>query len=515
MIADASQILPHAVSEPMVSNHDQKRTWFAFALPAVMTLLLALVPVIGRAAAVPFLLVLVPLVLWTAFRDTEWAIYVYIAWCWMDGTIRGVLGDNPAVTLGRDLVLLLTTVGWATQRLGTLSNDRWRTPPGTLLIALFVVNGFLQIFNPFSLGLTQSLGGLKVHLLPLLLFFVTYDVFRRPGQVRSLFLFLTLATIVIALVSIVQYTQGKEWTFAHFPGTREVISTNFNPTEGSKLTADDIFKPPGTTGFGGATAAYAGFAFPLTFVLILLSGRMRFTIAMRAVFGAILFGFIITFFVNSLRSALVEAALCVAACGLFVGGRTRTRVIIAVGFCLVLGMIGWSSSQVITHGASSDRFGSLIADPQKALHEDRKTFFEQAGDIVTRAPMGVGLGRTGAVAGHFGTSSKDIGFTAFSEAYLGNMIFETGIIGAVLISLIAISFLVRGGFAILNLEDTDDKLLAGGMFSILFILFANFFVVSVLVIPPGSVLFWLLGGVLLRVYVPTTGRSVRHQRREP
>ena len=82
------------------------------------------------------------------------------------------------------------------------------------------------------------------------------------------------------------------------------------------------------------------------------------------------------------------------------------------------------------------------------------------------------------------------------------MIYETGIIGAILISLIALSFLVRGYAALQRLTDVDDKLLAAALFSILFTLVANFFFQPVLLVLPGSVLFWLFGAVLLRVYVP-------------
>ena len=286
-----------------------------------------------------------------------------------------------------------------------------------------------------------------------------------------------------------------------------MISLGVNASAGSHLTSDDTFKPPGTTTFGGGTAAFAGFVFPVAFVLMLLSRGRRFPPRMRGLFGVVLFCFIMTFFVNGLRSALVEAILCVAACSMFVEGRTRTCVLVGIGFCLALGMMGWGTSQAITHGGSSDRFGSLLANPREALHDDRQTFFDQFGEIVTRAPMGVGLGRTGTVAGHFGMTSKDIGFTAFSEAYLGNMVFETGIIGALLISLIALSFLVRGYAALRRLPDVDDKLLAAGLFSVLFTLTTDFFVIPVLVVLPGSVLFWLFGAVLLRVFAMKGNRE--------
>ena len=211
------EALPASKSEVTDSIRDSRLARFAVMLPLLMALLLALVPVLGAGAKLPFLLALAPLVLWYAFVDTERAIYVYIAWCWMDGTIRGVFDSNPVAIVARDIVMGVIVVGWAAQRLGTLSTDRWRPPPGTLLVVLFIINAVLQLFNPFSLGLIQSLGGLKVHLAPLPLFFIAYDVIRRRGQIRSLFLFLTLATVVISLVSILQYEQGRAGLLPIFP----------------------------------------------------------------------------------------------------------------------------------------------------------------------------------------------------------------------------------------------------------------------------------------------------------
>lgn len=491
---------PMLLTPASVFTYDRKRIWFAYALPALMAVLLALVPVIGTSARVPFMLSLLPLIAWFALTDTERGIYVYIAWCWMDFTIRGLFGAPPLLIVARDIVLGVIVVGWAFQRMGTRIQDPLRVPPGSLLITLFIINCFVQLLNPNAVSLLQSLGGLKIHLSPIPLFFIGYDVFRRRDQVRSLFLFLTLSTFVISIVSIVQYMHGMDWTFAHFPGSSEAISTHFNPPNGTVvLKRDDYFKPPGTTGFGGNTAAFAGFISPFTFALFLLSGRLRFNLGMKALFGTVLFGFVVTFFVNGLRSALVEAALCILACSIFVGGRARTRALMAACVCVVLGMAGFAYSQSVSHGVT-DRFSSLFANPQQALQGDRKSFFDQAGELALNAPFGIGLGRTGAGAGHFGKSTERIGFSAFSEAYLGNMILETGIIGALLIALVSLSFIVRGGMIMKNVQDTDDKLVVSALFSIMFVLFLNFFVASVLVQPPGSVLFWLLGATLLRVY---------------
>lgn len=501
-----------AITSSGCSTQDQSNNRFALVLPGLMAFLLALVPILGTSARIPFLLVLVPLVLWSAFRDTERAIYVYIAWCWMDGTIRGVFDSSPVAIVARDIVMGVIVVGWAARRLQTRGDDPIRFPPTTLLVGLFVILCILQLANPFSLGLVRSLAGLKVHLTPLPMFFLAYDVFRHRSQIRTLLLFLTLATLVIGAVSLVQYTQGRDWTWTHFPGTKEVISQNMHAsTVGAKLNSEDLFKPPGTTGFGGGAGWFIGFVFPLPFCLLLLSGPMKFSKLFRIFFGGCLFAFILLIFINGNRSSLVDALVCVLAFGMMTGGRLRVRTFTAALACLGVGLFGWSLSQVISGGVTTDRFSSLFSDPIGALHNDRKTLFEEYGTIALNSPMGVGLGRIGAAAGHLGTASQhdDIGFSVFSEAYLGNMTFETGIIGAVLVSVIAASFLWLGYRALQALREPDDRLLASALLSVLLTLVLNFVVVSILLGPPGSILYWLCAAVLLRVFLPPTAARVQ------
>ena len=237
-----------APSNTVTQDQDIKRQWFVLAFPAVLAVLVFLVTVIGTAAAVPFLIVLVPLALWGAFRDTERALYVYIAWCWFDGTIRGLLHSDAVSIVARDIVLGIITIGWGAQRLQNRHRDPIRCPPGTLLVVLFIVNCLLQVFNPYAAGLLQSIGGLKMHLAFIPLLFLGYDVIRRPTQVRSLFLFLTLITLIMGISSYAQYAHGPSWTYAHFPGSKETISQNlgtFNSPGRSRYRNDSHFQAAG------------------------------------------------------------------------------------------------------------------------------------------------------------------------------------------------------------------------------------------------------------------------------
>lgn len=478
--------------------------WFAIVLPALMAILLALLPVIGMAARPLYLLVLLPLVVWTAVTNTERALYVYIAWCWMDGSIRGMFDYFAVMVIARDLILLLIVVIWIAKRLQNQARDPWRLPPTAMLIALFIINCILQIGNPYSLGLMPSLAGLKTHLSTLPLFFIGYDVFRRRGQVRSIFVFLTLATLVIALVSVVQYSHGREWTYAHFPGSKAVISQNYNASADADLTKKDAtFKPPGTTTFGGGTGGFISLVLPLTFVLPLLVGNLRFAQPAKLAFGVILFIFIVAIFLNGVRSALVTGMLGVFACGLLVGGKLRVRVLGTTLACLLLGLIGLALSSNISGGGVMDRYGSLFANPVQALHEDRYTFFDQFVSLATTAPLGVGMGRVGAatmLASQLASDTSALRFTVSSEAYLGNMIAETGLLGALLIASIALVILWRGYQAVRSSREANDKLMSSVLLSILAVMFATFFVGPTLLGLPGNVVFWLFAAILLRVW---------------
>ena len=189
----------------------------------VFGLLIAVIPELRMASKVPFLLVLSPLVVWTAFKNSEQAIYVYIAWCWFDGAIRGVFNDSAVSILARDIVMAVILVGWALRRRGESPADPVLTPPVTLALALFAADCLVQFANPFNLGLLSSVAGLKAHLSAIPLFFIAYDVFREKRQLRELAIFLTIISVIGSLVMLNQYQHGREWTYAHYVGTDKAI----------------------------------------------------------------------------------------------------------------------------------------------------------------------------------------------------------------------------------------------------------------------------------------------------
>ena len=125
------------------------------------------------------------------------------------------------------------------------------------------------------------------------------------------------------------------------------------------------FKPPGTTTFGGGTGGFIGLILPLTFALVLLSGHLRFNATARVALVGVIFAFIVTVFLNGVRSGLLAGIVGIMLCGFLVGGRNAGRVLAVGAVCLALGLVGWGYSQTLSKGGVADRFSSTLADPNE------------------------------------------------------------------------------------------------------------------------------------------------------
>ena len=482
--------------------YDASRRWFAIALPITMAVLLYLVPILRMSAGVLFFLTLIPLLFFNAFKDPERAFYVYVAWCWMDGTLRGLTGGNSLMAVGRDLVLALIISAWIVMRMRTRYDDPIRIPPAAGPLALFSVLCVLQIANPHAISLMNSLAALKTHLSTIPLYFFAYDVFRRRGQVHSLVLFLVLATAVIGSVSMLQYVMGREWTFVHYPGTDKILDTAYNFASESDAETMNLFKPPGTVYYGGATGVFLALMAPLLCSLILMQQLYKKNRARIVGYSVMGFGFIIGIFINGLRIAVAQAIIGLVFLAFVCGGALRKQATIAVVACVMAAVVAFSIAATISGGALTTRFGSFFNNPVDALHQDRSTFFEQMVDLAVNSPVGVGLGRNGPASQFTPKDSdvEDLGFGAYSESYLGFLVLETGLPGALLIAYAAFVFLRHGYAALQRTTDPSDRLLAAGVLALQVTICANFFFGPILVQPPGSVLYWVFAAMLIRAF---------------
>jgi hypothetical protein len=480
--------------------------FYAYFLPAYMLLFTMALPFAGTVAATVLLAGLVIMLVINAFSNTERALYIYLAWCWLDGTIRGFSG-MPGIAVARDIILAIIVIGWLMQRLGNRSEDPIKVPNVTVFVVLFIFSAIIQFFNPMAIGPLTSLGGLKLHIGMIPLLFIAYDVFRKKEQVLNLVIFLVLATTCIDIVSLLQHTQGRDWTFSHYPGTKDVLLINGGRTAMKNITKDAIFRPPGTTTLGGGAGFFSGVIFSLIIALFALPRPRNISSLPKSALSIFIISvisgiFIVTLFISQVRSALVFSVFSTTCYAVIVGGKLREKMLGILSIILLIATVGWSISLSMTMGNTAERFYSLFSNPVDALHKDRISAFEEIGNVIQQSPLGIGMGRTAEIAtrvGEVDTSSfAAINSIGFTESYLDKMIFETGLPGAILIFTIAISFIYQGIRKLLTQKDETDRLLTAGFVSICIVIFVNFFFTPILLVVPGGPLFWICGGVILR-----------------
>ena len=160
--------------------------------------------------------------------------------------------------------------------------------------------------------------------------------------------------------------------------------------------------------------------------------------------------FLICVFISQIRAALVNAGVAALVVGLSAGKVLGGRVLGVLLGCGVAGAIAWFSSVSFTQGNAADRFGSMFANPVNTLQSDRITMFDEIGQVITTSPFGLGMGRVADISSRLGEKEQDASLmnATFTESYLDKMIYETGIIGAILIVALCVSLALHGARAV-------------------------------------------------------------------
>jgi hypothetical protein len=137
-------------------------------------------------------------------NDWHSGFYVFIVWLMFEDLARKFLGNNMAVTFGKDfLVAVIYLACLLARRRRQFESFR---PPFWLPLSMFFWLAAVQVFNSRSPSLWYGLLGLKLYFYYLPLMFVAYALVRSPEDLnRFLKLSVALAT-VISIIGLWQET---------------------------------------------------------------------------------------------------------------------------------------------------------------------------------------------------------------------------------------------------------------------------------------------------------------------
>ena len=460
----------------------------------------------GIKAAVPGVLGI--LIISLSYKYPRQALYAFIIYVPIGGTITYYLGNSPILQLAKDAFYVPALIGlWQTcrkQGLPIIIPQGIKTPLyivlGCSLLTLLFVNGGQQ-FNPPSVGLLEKapneipLGmgilGLKVFLGYVPLIGCAYYLIRDKRD----FLFLSRLQIVLTLIccvlgfiqylllltGICQGTRGLEGN-ALFVTSLEARcyfggALLYSPEEG-------VIRLPGT------------FVAPWQWAWFLISSTF-FTFATgftdpSTIWRLVGLGSLVTVFINSVisgqRIALALVPTCFGILLLLTGqiANLKRFIPIGIGLALVLGIVMVTNPAVVQERTESFTGRWDASPPQDFIVQQ----FEENWKNVD-GPLGSGLGRAT-------NSARVMGSTKLVETYYPKVLYEVGILGVLTFLGLVTSLTIIGFKTYRSIKNRNFRSYGAALWVfILFISYNTYY--YPLDVDPVAVYYWFFAGVLFKL----------------
>ncbi|MDZ8222236.1 MULTISPECIES: hormogonium polysaccharide biosynthesis protein HpsL [unclassified Nostoc] len=460
----------------------------------------------GIKAAIPGVLGIIIISL--SYKYPRQALYTFIIYVPIGGTITYYLGNSPILQLAKDAFYIPALIGlWQTcrkQGLPLIIPQGIKIPLyivlGCSLLTLLFINGGQQ-FNPPSVGLLEKapqeipLGmgilGLKVFLGYVPLIGCAYYLIRDKRD----FLFLSRLQIALILIccvlGFIQYlllltgvcqgTRGLEGN-ALFVTSLEARcyfggALLYSPEEG-------VIRLPGT------------FVAPWQWAWFLISSTF-FTFATgftdpSPIWRLVGLGSLVTVFINAVisgqRIALALVPICFGILLLLTGqiGNLKRFIPIGIGLALVLGIAMVTNPAVVQERTESFTGRWEASPPQDFIVQQ----FQENWKNVD-GPLGSGLGRAT-------NSARVMGETKLVETYYPKVLFEVGIIGVLAFLGLVTSLTIIGFKTYRSIKNRNFRSYGAALWVfILFISYNTYY--YPLDVDPVAVYYWFFAGVLFKL----------------
>lgn len=423
--------------------------------------------------------------LWLVFAllFSRHAVWLLLLWIPVQGWLQlNVFEDSNATVLLYEFQVIGLYVVFAVRALRSPGEYR---PPALLKFAVpFVLWTLLLIPTSVAAnGLVMTLLGLRTYLVPLPLIWIGYCAFRTRQQLENVAWLLMLQLPLIAIVTTTQFLSISPTSL-----TGEVVDL---PTG---FMQSGIIRPPGTFSAPGQLGVYLLFSIPFAIGLLGLHAplwkRFGFMIGLVAAIVALM--------ANTQRATI---ALLIVILPLIPVMARRFRALTGMAAAVAVVVAGVSIGSQVISGAFRERVASIQVDARNALITSPTLLFTDA----LRTPMfggGLGIASPGAgrLAEPLGTpNTRPIETIKPSESFTASLVYQTGVPGLVLFAFF-IAVLLRAGLrAVRDCRKTDMALLAAAIIGFEIAICLQSWTYGPLHFLPSRVLFWLWGGLLLRL----------------
>ena len=429
---------------------------------------------------------------------------VIIAYLNIEGFLKLLSNYNRVVHVGIDIVVLAVAVAWTTDAIAR-RRASLTALPWTRLILLYGFWVVLQVLNPMSPGLIQSLAAFKLHLTMIPLYFMAAAVIRTRDDAVRLLTALTAVVLVPYAMALAQYALGP------------ASVVDLSPRFAQNLQGFHEWRPFGTSAVPGGTSVLAFLVSPLAVALFIASkGDRRLRLLAGVAIG--LAGAV--FLVSGVRQIFLGCLIALVVMVAVVGAAQRRRNVVALALVAALGVGAWVVVQDVLRPMATR---ALQRDPnapdiwrETSITErlgtltDRRVYLTARSGglqaIATRAvryPLGAGLGRVGPGAAALESSlgpnletarlARELGYT---ENFFALALQETGIPGALMVTILLVGLPLTATRLARRARDpvvaTGAAAVAGVFVAVLVMSWGS----QPLISNPVTAYYWLLAGLL-------------------
>lgn len=426
---------------------------------------------------------------------TKYSVYGIMIFIWFQGFFKIVSNYHPLIHVGADIVILCLLA-----KMLIFRQEYRKFPPFTLLFIIHFIWLFVELFNPYSLGITASIAGSKVYITMFLLYFFGYFTIRNTAEVHKIFFLFVILALIQVVFSIYQGYNGANSVLSIHPG----YQIQLNKFKGY------AFRPFGLTHVPGGPSVYIYMVIP--FVLyFLISSKRTFD---KLLYFSLLPAIGLTLIFCQVRSAIVKSIFAFFIFSLLsfaskanIFGKNKIRYFITTLIITVSTLFSLNYLIDITEKESDDTEQaverSLSVFDIQSMEKARRGAWDRFILYAQQVPLGAGFSRVGAAAGAFEVlNANDPHFPRghfFSDNLFVHLLIEVGLPGLILITFLALSILY---FGVKFWRNEKDIHLIGPVIAILSSLCAIFigsYGGEGLVYNPESGFFWLFSGVLVSI----------------
>ncbi len=430
-------------------------------------------------------------------------LLLILAYLSIEGFLKLLSNYNKVVHVGLDIIVLtfaLYLVLIAVMEHRAALDEL----PYTKLILTYSLWIVLQLLNPFSPGVVQSIATFKVHLTMVPLYFIAATLFRDTKDVRKFVFGLTAIMLLPYGMALVQYALGPSSVL------------DLSPRFWSNISYYHEWRPFGTSAMPGGTSVFAYLVVPFTVALLASPSPQR---GMKPICLISLLLAAGVFVVSGVRQVLLGCLVAIAVMAVLTMSRRSGRIALATGVMVIIGFGGYlgvttflrpMANEAVLKDARAPEIWRERDVTERVLTLATTNTYAQARDnpwpvITYRAthyPFGAGLGRTGSALGAFQeqvatdqTSSQVQSDIGWADNFVADEIAEAGIPGLIMILWLLFGMFFRSVRLARTAQDPVIMVMAAANAGFFFSIAAMSYGSQPLLANPITAFFWLFAGM--------------------